>query len=84
MLCETTNNPLLSIVTIAKIRHFTIEDATSLFIFRAYFMQINIGTIIRNNKAIKEIDLTDIEDLKDKIDDLKDEIKELKKKKKDE
>lgn len=36
------------------------------------------------NKAIKEIDLSDIDDLKEKFSDLKDEIKELKKKKKDE
>lgn len=41
-------------------------------------------TIEDLDKAIKEIDLSDIEDLKDKIDNLKDEIKELKKKKKDE
>ena len=36
------------------------------------------------NETIKNIDLSDIEDLKDKISDIKDEIKELKKKKKDE
>lgn len=41
-------------------------------------------TIEDLDKAIKEIDLSDIEDLKDKISDLKEEIKELKKKKKDE
>ena len=52
MFRETANNQLLMIVMIAKIRHFTIEDATSLFIFRAYFIQISIGTIIRNNKAM--------------------------------
>lgn len=52
MFRETANNPLLRIVIIAKKRHFTIEAATSLLTFRAYFIQINIVISIRNNKAI--------------------------------
>lgn len=49
---ENTNKPLLKIVIIAKTRHFTMEAATSLFIFRAYLIQINMGMIINNNKTI--------------------------------
>lgn len=41
------------------------------------------ATIEDINKAIKEIDLTDIDDLKDDLKDIRAELKELKKKKKD-
>lgn len=40
-------------------------------------------TVEELDKAIKDIDLSDIDDIKEKLSDLKDEIKELKKKKKD-
>lgn len=42
------------------------------------------ATIQDLENAIKGIDLSDIDDIKDKLSDLKEEIKELKKKKKDE